>query len=200
MQHHLPVAGGPASRFAARHSANRPKASARRCSAEVCSAAGCSAGRSGASRNNRSAAASSARCTTAPTSGVNRPRMTSMPSSSTHVWRCRCWCRRSAPRRDDPVHAPPPADQLSRARRCRTGPRPGAGPRWPASRCGSARAPSNTTAPALHRGGQRGNSASARATRTSPRAAPRSMPVRQFSQCAQDRQPSFQPRTRRTGG
>jgi hypothetical protein len=34
---------------------------------------------------------------------------------------------------------------------------------------------------------------SARATRTFSRAAPRSIPVRQFSQCAQDWNPVFQP-------
>ncbi len=49
-----------------------------------------------ASWNNRSLAASSARWTTAPTSGVRRPRITTMPSSSTQVERCRCRCRDSA--------------------------------------------------------------------------------------------------------
>ena len=43
---------------------------------------------------NRSAAASSARRTTAPTSGDSRPRITTIPSSSTQVFRFRRSCRR----------------------------------------------------------------------------------------------------------
>ena len=70
------------------------------------------------SRNNRSAAASSARCTTAPTSGVSRPRITTMPSSSTHVesWRCQM-PRLRLSRRLHAVHAPPGAHEPFDVRR-----------------------------------------------------------------------------------
>ena len=82
VQHHLiavarrPRSSPPASAL----SATSPSASARRCPVLV------SAPSSGdTSARSRSAAASSACRTTAPTSGVSRPRMTTIPSSSTQV-------------------------------------------------------------------------------------------------------------------
>ena len=77
-------------------SASSPRASARRWAGVTSSASRSAFGSSCASRNSRSAAASSARWTTAPTSGVRRPRITTIPSSSTQVERCRCRCRDSS--------------------------------------------------------------------------------------------------------
>ena len=76
-------------------SASRPKASARRWP-QVTSATRPVSGASLDSRRSWSAAASSARCSTAPISGVSRPRSTSIPSSSIQVVRCRDRCRASA--------------------------------------------------------------------------------------------------------
>ena len=95
-----------------------------------------------ASRNSRSAAASSARWTTAPTSGVRRPRITTMPSSSTQVDSCRCRCRDSAcAAAATSIHPPPGPDQAFRWRRFRPGRSPAATLRCPAWRRASALAP-----------------------------------------------------------
>ena len=77
-------------------SATSPSASARRCAGVTSSASRSASGKPCASRNSRSAAASSARWTTAPSSGVSRPRITTIPSSSTQVESCRWRCRDSA--------------------------------------------------------------------------------------------------------
>jgi hypothetical protein len=96
----------------------------------------------------------------------------------------------------DPVHPPPAPHQPLDVRR-RPGPREVEQflPRWRRWRPASSPAPSNTRSrPFFIDAEMRGSPASARATRTFSRAAPRSSPVRQLSQCAQERQPpSFQP-------
>ena len=118
-----------------------------------------------------SSAASSARSTTAPTSGSNRPRSTTIPSSST---------RRLNPRRARHICAPSsPAAAASRST-----PRQ---PRTSRSTC-SAVAPHATASSRASVNGRAAlmwlRSASAAVTRSFSRAAPRSRPVRQLSQWA----------------
>ena len=119
-----------------------------------------------------SSAASSARSTTAPTSGSNRPRSTTIPSSST---------RRLNPRRARHICAPSsPAAAASRST-----PRQ---PRTSRSTC-SAVAPHATASSRASVNGRAAliwlRSASAAVTRSFSRAAPRSRPVRQLRQWAQ---------------
>ena len=97
--------------------------------------------------------------------------------------------------RDDAVRPPPGADDPLDVRRR-------AASATSSSRCSVsgvatrviARTLAYDTAPRCIAALISGRPGSALATRTFSRAAPRSMPVRQFSQCAHDRKPLFQPR------
>ena len=146
------------------------------------------------SRNSRSAAASSARWTTAPTSGVRRPRITTIPSSSTQVESCRCRCRDSSC-----AAATSSTRRQARTRRSTWAAVPACAKSSSAASLSgvatrvSARTLAYEIAPRCMVALMRGSVARAWATRTFSRAAPKAMPVRQCSQCAQDAKPLFHP-------
>ena len=146
-------------------------------------------------RNSASDAASTARISTAPTSGSRRPFTTYMPSPSTKTEKVRLRCRASSavssPSRDSFLNMRTVRSSFA-AEPARANSSSFASLSGVATRV-SARTLVYEMLPSLRASAVCGRFSSARAVRTRSRAGPILMPILQASHSAQEEKPSFQP-------